>query len=209
MATSAAENYSGVWNGRIGFGQRPAVLVIDLIKGYVIEDSPLFAPGVVACVKEVPELLDAARDKAVPVIHTRVRYTPPDYRDAGIWITKAPVLKDLVEGHPYAEFCDEVVPRQGEVVVTKQYASAFFGTSLLSTLNGMRIDTLIITGCTTSGCVRATAVDTVQYGFRPVCVRECIGDRHEDPHEANLFDIDAKYGDVVSKAEALEYLESL
>ncbi len=112
-------------------------------------------------------------------------------------------------GNPYAEFCEEVVPKEGEPIIVKQYASAFFGTSLVATLNGLDVDTLIITGCTTSGCIRATAVDAVQYGFRPICPRECIGDRHEGPHEANLFDINAKYGDVISKAEVMEYLNGL
>lgn len=209
MATTQEQNYAGVWDSRLGFGNKSAVIVIDLLKGYTTEGSPLYAPGVVACVQEMPELLDLAREKRVPVIHTQVRYTPPDYADGGVWIRKAPVLKDLVEGNPYAEFCDEVIPREDEVVITKQYASAFFGTSLVATLNGLGVDTLIITGCTTSGCIRATAVDAVQHGFRPICVRECIGDRHDGPHEANLFDINAKYGDVISKAECIEYLNSL
>ena len=98
---------------------------------------------------------------------------------------------------------------EGELVVTKQYASAFFGTSLAATLTASGIDTVVLCGFSTSGCVRATGVDAVQYGFRPICVRECCGDRHDDPHEANLFDINAKYGDVITKAEALEYIGSL
>ncbi len=104
---------------------------------------------------------------------------------------------------------DGLEPAEGETLITKQYASVFFGTSFAATLTAAGIDTLIITGCTTSGCIRATAVDCVQNGFRPICVRECIGDRHEGPHEANLFDINAKYGDVISKAECLEYLNGL
>jgi maleamate amidohydrolase len=209
MAGSADQNYEGVWDSRLGFGKKSALIVIDLLQGYTTEGSALYAPGVVECVKEMPEILEVARGKKVPVIHTRVLYTPPDYADGGVWIKKAPVLKDLVPGNPLAEFCEGCEPREGEVVIVKQYASAFFGTSLIATLNGLGVDTLIITGCTTSGCIRATAVDTVQYGLRPICVRECIGDRHDGPHEANLFDINAKYGDVISKAEVLEYLNSL
>jgi maleamate amidohydrolase len=102
-----------------------------------------------------------------------------------------------------------VEPLPEELLITKNYASVFFGTSLNATLTAAGVDTLMITGCTTSGCIRATAVDAVQNGFRPICVRECIGDRHDDPHEANLFDINAKYGDVISKTEALEYVNSL
>ena len=209
MADDAENNYQGVWGGRLGFGKKSALIVIDLLKGYTTEGSPLYAPGVVNCVAEMPELLALAREKNVPVIHTNVLYTLPNYEDGGVWIKKAPVLRALVEGNPYAEFCDEVIPQSNEVVITKQYASAFFGTSLVATLNGMGVDTLILTGCTTSGCIRATAVDTVQYGFRPICVRDCVGDRHEDPHEANLFDINAKYGDVISKQETMDYFNSL
>jgi maleamate amidohydrolase len=209
MAASADKNYKGVWDSRLGFGKKSAIIVIDLLQGYTTEGSALFAPGVVECVKEMPELLEVARAKNVPIIHTRVLYTPPDYADGGVWIKKAPVLKDLVAGNPLAEFCEGCEPRPGEVTIVKQYASAFFGTSLIATLNGLGVDTLIITGCTTSGCIRATAVDAVQHGLRPICVRECIGDRHEGPHEANLFDINAKYGDVISKAETLEYLNGL
>jgi len=209
MADAADKNYAGVWDSRLGFGEKSAIIVIDLLQGYTTEGSALYAPGVVECVKEMPELLDAARAKGVPIIHTRVLYTAPNFEDGGVWIKKAPVLRDLVLGNPYAEFCEEVVPKPGEPIIVKQYASAFFGTSLVATLNGLRVDTLIITGCTTSGCIRATAVDAVQHGYRPICVKECIGDRHEGPHEANLFDINAKYGDVISKQETLEYLNGL
>jgi maleamate amidohydrolase len=206
---SATENYAGVWDNRMGFGRRPAVIVIDLLQGYTLPGAPLYAPGVVACVKEVPELLRAARKKKVPVIHTRVLYNPANFEDGGVWIKKAPVLKALVPGNQYAEFCPEVKPGKGETVIVKNYASCFFGTSLAATLTAQGVDTLIITGCTTSGCIRASAVDAVQHGFRPIVVRECVGDRHDGPHEANLFDINAKYGDVVSKAEAIRYLNSL
>lgn len=206
---SVAQNYAGVWDGRLGFGRKAAVVVIDLLQGYTIPGAPLYAPGVVKCVKEVPGLLRAARKAGVTVIHTRVLYNPANFEDGGVWIRKAPVLKSLVPGNRYAEFCPEVKPAKGETVIVKNYASCFFGTSLASTLTAMGVDTLIITGCTTSGCIRASAVDAVQHGFRPIVVRECVGDRHDDPHNANLFDINAKYGDVISKAETMAYLEGL
>ena len=209
MTDKADSNYAGVWDNRLGFGKKSALIVIDLLKGYTTEGSPLYAPGVVKCLQEMPALLELARAKKMPIIHTNVLYTPPDFADGGMWIKKAPVLQSLVAGNPYADFCDEVLPLETEVVITKQYASAFFGTSLVATLNALDVDTLIMTGCTTSGCIRATAVDTVQYGFRSICIRECVGDRHPDPHEANLFDINAKYGDVISKQEAMEYLQTL
>ncbi len=207
--SSATQNYAGVWDNRMGFGKKPVVLVIDLLQGYTLPGAPLLAPGVVKCVKEVPALLKVARKKKVPVIHTRVFYNPANFEDGGMWIKKAPVLKSLVPGNKYAEFCPEVKPAKGETVIVKNYASCFFGTSLAATLTAMGVDTVIMTGCTTSGCIRASAVDAVQNGFRPMVVRECVGDRHDGPHEANLFDINAKYGDVVSRAETIQYLESL
>jgi maleamate amidohydrolase len=209
MTKTANQNYTGVWDSRLGFGKKSALMVIDLLKGYTTEGSPLYAPGVVKCVQEMPELLKLARQKKIPIIHTRVFYNPVTFADGGMWIKKAPVLKDLVEGNLYAEICDEAKPATGELVIVKNYASCFFGTSLAATLTAMGVDTLIMTGCTTSGCIRASAVDTVQHGFRPIVVRECVGDRHDDPHNANLFDINAKYGDVISKAEAMEYLKKL
>jgi maleamate amidohydrolase len=200
---SASDNYQGVWGNRIGFGERPALLVIDFMQGYTTEGAPLYAPGVVRAVAETVELLDAARRRGVPVVHTNIRYHPGHFADGGMWVRKAPVMKDMVEGNPLAAFCPEVVPQPDEVVISKQYASAFFGTSLAPMLHAMGVDTVVLAGCSTSGCIRASAVDAVQHGFRTIVVRECVGDRHDGPHEANLFDIDSKYGDVVSKQEAL------
>ncbi len=133
-AKSATQNYSGIWDNRIGFGKKPAVIVIDLLQGYTLPGAPLYAPGVVKCVKEVPELLQAARRSKVPVLHTRVLYNPVNFEDGGVWIRKAPVLKALVPGNQYAEFCPEVKPPKGETVIVKNYASCFFGTSLAATL---------------------------------------------------------------------------
>jgi maleamate amidohydrolase len=203
MMQSAETNYQGVWGNRIGFGQRPALLVIDFLKAYTIEGAPLYAPGVVDAVAQTPELIKAARAAGIPVIHTRILYLAENCADGGMWVKKSPVMKAMVEGNVLAEFCDEVQPEQGELVIVKQYASAFFGTSLASHLHAQGIDTVIMAGCSTSGCIRASAVDAVQYGFRPIVVRDCVGDRHPDPHNANLFDIDSKYGDVVSKEEAI------
>ncbi len=206
---TAAKNYAGVWGNRLGFGRKPVLLVIDLLQGYTLKGAPLFAPGVIKAVAEVPAVLRAARAKKMPVIHTRVLYNPADFADGGMWIRKAPVLKSLVPGSKYAQFCKGVEPKKSELVIVKNYASAFFGTTLASTLTAMGADTLLIAGCTTSGCIRASAVDAVQHGFRPIVIRECVGDRHDAPHEANLFDISAKYGDVISKVEALKYIKGL
>jgi maleamate amidohydrolase len=206
---TAAKNYAGVWDGKLGFGRKTALLVIDLLQGYTLKGAPLFAPGVVKAVAEMPPLLKLARAKKMPIIHTRVLYNPSGFADGGVWIRKAPVLKSLVPGSKYAQFCKGVEPGKGELVIVKNYASCFFGTSLAATLTAMGVDTVLITGCTTSGCIRASAVDAVQHGFRPIVIRECVGDRHDGPHEANLFDINAKYGDVISKTDAMKYIKGL
>ncbi|MFS2159437.1 N-carbamoylsarcosine amidohydrolase [Pseudomonas sp. Pseusp122] len=200
---SADANYQGVWGQRIGFGKKPALLMIDFMQGYTTTGAPLYAPGVVSAVKESVELLACARQHGIVVVHTNIRYHPGHFADGGIWVKKAPVMTDMVEGNPLAAFCVEVLPQDNEVVISKQYASSFFGTSLASMLHAQGIDTVVLAGCSTSGCIRATAVDAVQHGFRTIVVRECVGDRHSAPHEANLFDIDSKYGDVVSKSEAM------
>jgi maleamate amidohydrolase len=206
---SANDNYQGVWGQRIGFGQKSALLMIDFMRGYTTEGAPLFAPGVVSAVAESAELLESARRQGIAVVHTNIRYHPGHFADGGIWVKKAPVMKDMVEGNPLAAFCEAVLPRADEVVISKQYASAFFGSSLASMLHAQGIDTVVLAGCSTSGCIRATAVDAVQHGFRTIVVRECVGDRHPAPHEANLFDIDSKYGDVVSKQEAIAQFERM
>ncbi|MGE4533094.1 N-carbamoylsarcosine amidohydrolase [Halomonas sp.] len=207
-AQQVSDNYKGVWDGRVGFGRKAALLVIDFMQGYTTPGSPLYAPGVVDAVARMPQLLAVARDCQIPVIHTNIIYHAPDQRDGGMWVKKAPVMRAMVSGNPYASFCEEVIPSDDELVITKQYPSAFFGTSLASTLMAMGVDTLILTGCSTSGCIRASAVDGVQHGFRVMVVRECVGDRHPEPHEANLFDIDSKYGDVVSLDHTLNHLRA-
>jgi maleamate amidohydrolase len=208
MSADLQQNYEGVWDTRIGFGQKPALVVIDFMKGYTDPESPLFAPDVVKAVSASAPLIEQARSQDIPVIHTNILYHS-GFMDGGVWLKKAPVMKAMVKGNPYAEFCDAVAPLESELIFTKQYASAFFGTSLSSTLTALGVDTVVLLGCSTSGCIRASAVDAMQYGFRPIVVRECVGDRHSEPHEANLFDIDSKYGDVVLREEVMEYLSHL
>jgi maleamate amidohydrolase len=209
MNDTLSDNYRGVWDQRLGFGRRPALLAIDFMQAYTTEGAPLFAPGVVSAVEESRELLACARRTGIPVIHTHIRYHAGHFADGGLWVKKAPVMKDMVAGNPLAAFCPPVAPLADEVVLSKQYASAFFGTALAPLLVAQGIDTLLMIGCSTSGCIRASAVDAVQHGFRAMVVRECVGDRHPGPHEANLFDIDSKYGAVVHNQEALDYLNRL
>lgn len=205
---TAAENYRGVWGSRLGFGERWCLLVIDFVRAYTDPASPLFAPDVGAAVAETRDVLEQWRSRRLPVVHTCIAYHEPDCSDGGVWIKKAPVLHCLSAGSPLGAFCDGMEPQEGELVITKQYASAFFGTPLAASLASRGVDTVVIVGCTTSGCVRASAVDAMQNGFRPIVVRDCVGDRHPGPHEANLFDIDSKYGDVISKAELMTLLKS-
>jgi maleamate amidohydrolase len=193
--------------GRVGFGKRPALLIVDFIVGFTDLRSPL-ASNFDSEVEATRRLLEVAREKRIPIFFTTIEYDE-GYRDAGVFIKKIPSLSVLQKGSRMTEVDERIRPRPGEHVISKKYASAFFGTSLASTLTASRCDTVLITGCTTSGCVRASAVDSCQYGFHTIVVREAVGDRAQGPHEANLFDIDAKYGDVVSLSEALEYLKGI
>jgi nicotinamidase-related amidase len=192
----------------VGFGERPAVLVVDFVRAYTTPGAPLYAaPGVPDAVRASVPLLAAARQAGVPVIYTTVSYAP-DGRDGGQFVRKVPALLQLTHGSPLAQIVEELPPAPGDLVIEKKYASAFFGTHLAATLTADRIDTVIMVGCSTSGCIRASAVDGMQYGFRVIVPRECVGDRAPGPHEANLFDIDGKYGDVVSATEAITYLRA-
>lgn len=200
-------NYTGVFESRIGFGQRPALILIDFVEAYFAPGSPLYA-NVSVALNAAIELRAAARKAGVPVIYTNVEYHP-SMRDGGRFAQKVAALSSFVRGNPMGEWADGLEPAEDELVISKQYASAFFGTSLASTLIAAGHDSLIISGLSTSGCVRATCVDACQHGFIPIVVEDAVGDRHKDVHRANLFDMNAKYGDVVSLAEACEHFTHL
>jgi maleamate amidohydrolase len=195
------------FRGRLGWGARPALLVIDVCRAYVDPASPLYA-GVEEACASAGRLVDAARGAGVPVVFTRVEYEPGG-ADGGMFYRKVAALRCFERGNPLADWLDHPRPAEGEVVVTKQYASAFFGTSLSATLAAWGIDTLVICGLSTSGCVRATGLDAVQHGLRPMVVADACGDRAAGPHEANLFDLDAKYADVVDEPEAIAQMQRL
>ena len=202
-----AEDYRRAgFSNRLGFGSRPALVVIDFCQAYLDPTSPLYA-GVEDARAACQRVLDAARAADIPVLHTRVEFQPGG-ADGGVFFRKVGALECFVRGNPLGACGEGLAPTGDEVVVVKQYASGFFGTSLASTLTSMGVDTLIHTGVSTSGCVRATAVDACQHGFVPVVVRDACGDRNPQVHEANLFDLDAKYADVVSEQEVLDYLSS-
>jgi len=198
------ENYVGAFDGRLSFGKRPALLIVDFVMAYLDPASPLYAQ-VEDALASNERLLADARAAAIPVFFTNVVYQA-DGTDGGLFYKKIPSLRVFLEGSPLGAFPPSLQPLDGERVISKQFASAFFGTSLAETLSGEDIDTLLITGLSTSGCVRATALDALQSGFAPFVVREACGDRHSAPHEANLFDLQAKYAEVVSEQEACAFM---
>ncbi|HWA60650.1 MAG TPA: isochorismatase family protein [Caulobacteraceae bacterium] len=189
------------FGGRLAFGRRPALLVIDVVEAYLRPDSPLYA-GVEGALAANVRLVEAARSAGIPVVYTNVVYQAGGL-DGGVFYRKVPALKCFDAGSPLGRFPPQIAPRAGELVVCKQYASAFAGTSLAATLRALGVDTVVIGGFTTSGCVRASATDALQNGFIPFVVREACGDRAAGPHEANLFDLQAKYAEVVGEAEAM------
>lgn len=192
---------------RVGFGRRPAVLVVDLLRGFTDPESPL-GSVLDAEVEATAGLLDEARRRDVPAFFTVTAYDP-SFADGGLFVAKIPSLRILTRGAPATEIDPRLEPERGGIVVEKQFASAFFATPLAASLTALGIDTLVVTGCTTSGCVRATVVDALQNGFRAIVPEECVGDRAAEPHAASLVDIDGKYGDVVALDDALEYLRNL
>jgi len=196
------------FGGRGGFGHHPALLVVDMTLGFTDPESPL-GSDLDGPIEAIRKLLEAARRAEIPIIFTTVAYRESDKLTAGTFIDKVPALLTLEAGSRWAEIDPRIAPRETEPVLNKLFASGFFGTGLSSALTAAGIDTLIVTGATTSGCVRATVVDALQYGFRPVVPREAVGDRNPDAHEANLYDVDAKYADVVSVEETREYLEEV
>jgi maleamate amidohydrolase len=185
--------------GQLGMGKAPAVLVIDFVRGFT--DPTHFGGGNIGdAVTRTVELLSLARARRWPVAHTRVVYAE-DGSDTSIFTLKVPTLLRLTETSPLSQIVPELTPATGEAVFRKKHASAFFGTDLAAWLTFRRVDTLLIAGCTTSGCVRATVVDASAYNLRPIVVTDCVGDRALGPHEANLFDMGQKYADLISLEE--------
>ena len=196
------------FHGRAGFGRRPALLVVDVNIGFTDPASPL-ACELEDVVTAIRRLVDEARRAGLPVVYTTVSYGEGDRVAAAAFIDKVPALLTLQAGSPWVEIDPRLAPQPGEPVLNKLFASAFFGTPLGSMLAAAGCDSVIVTGASTSGCVRATVVDALQHGYRPVVPREAVGDRNPAAHEANLYDIDAKYGDVVPLAEVVSHLEEL
>lgn len=187
------------------------MIVVDFTKAYTTLGSKWYCPGkdfgVVDAVDQSIDLLTLARKKRVPIFYTTVYFEHPT--DGGIFTQKIPAIRSWTKDNPLCEIDQKVLPQAGDSVLVKQYPSAFFGTNLACNLRAINVDTCIVIGCSTSGCIRASVLDGMQQGFRCIVPRECVGDRTESIHDANLFDINAKNGDVVAKQVVMDYLTKL
>ena len=202
-AAQYAENNLGE---SVGLGEQPALVVIDLINAFTDPESRL-GSAVGGVLDQTERLLAAFRDHDLPRYFTTIAFEE-SYGDAGMFVEKVPALRDLELNTDRVAVDEQVAPVGDERVVLKKYASAFFGTDLQAELTTHRVDTLVIAGVTTSGCVRATAVDSLQHGYRTIVPADAVGDRAEGPHRANLFDIDAKYGDVVETDDVVRFVDT-
>lgn len=208
MSETLDENYAKAgYHKHQQWGQRPALILIDFARAYFEPEAPLYgAEGCANALESAKRLLQVARQQGIPVIFTEVKYRPGGL-DGGIFFRKSPPLTCFQADNPLQKLAEGLDVRDGEIMITKQYPSAFFASSLAATLTAMGIDTTVLTGVTTSGCVRATCVDSMSSGFITLVVKDAVGDRDPRPHEANLYDMSAKYADVISEADAAAYFE--
>lgn len=207
MVKLELENYTGVFDTDLNFGKRPALILIDFVQAYFDKDSPLYA-DVEDALASAARIRTTARKSGVPVIYTNVVYHP-SMVDAGRFFEKVKPLSAFKAGSKDGAFMPTLSPSDEELVISKQYPSAFFGTSLASALTALGIDCVLLAGLSTSGCVRASCVDACSHGFTTFVVKDACGDRHSAPHEANLFDMNAKYATVVSESQALKHLSGV
>jgi maleamate amidohydrolase len=208
MSDDTREIYERARLGQsVTLGERPAVLVVDFSRGFTDPECTM-GSDLTREVEATNRLLAAAREREIPIIFTTIGFEP-NLKDGSLWLEKAPGLGELLIGGKWVEIDPRLGRREDETVILKKGASAFFGTNLPSILVSQGVDTIVMCGATTSGCIRATAIDLLQYGYPTLVPRECVGDRAQAPHEANLVDIQAKYADVVSVEAALSYLESV
>jgi nicotinamidase-related amidase len=195
---------------RFGFGRRPALINVDFQNAYTRPDEfPTAYEADPQQIDHVNQLARLCRTKECPVIWTYVAYLPTG-EDCGVWGTRSDTpdsLQNIKEGSRRASLDERCEVKGGDIVINKRMASAFFETNLGSLFTWHRVDTIIVTGGSTSGCVRATVVDGLSRGFRTVLPEECVADRHESPHFANLYDMALKYADVVPVAEVVAFME--
>lgn len=183
----------------ISLGTSPALIVVDFVNGFL--DPEMFGGGnIIDAARATVPMIATFRDRGAPVVFTRVVYAA-DGSDAGVWCEKAPRLRELTEDDPSSHVADFLAPQQGDIIIRKTQASAFFGTDLSAILRMRGVDTLVVTGATTSGCVRATVIDAISLNFRPVVITDCVGDRALGPHEANLFDMGQKYANMIGAGQ--------
>jgi maleamate amidohydrolase len=189
---------AGYGQGNVGFGEKPAILIVDFQKAFTSKESPMGgSPFITSAVNKTKELLSIAREANLPIIYTVVGYRE-DQKDMGLWPLKVSLLSEVTLGSKWVEIDDALEVKEEDIVLIKKMPSAFFNTELTNILISNRIDTVVIAGCTTSGCIRATAIDSFSYGFRTIIAEECVGDQGMEPHKANLFDIKNRYGDILS-----------
>lgn len=210
MSESLDQNYAKAgYHAKQSWGARPALILIDFAKAYFDPAAPLYGgEGCQTALENAARLADAARASGVPVIFTEVKYQPGG-ADGGAFYAKVPALSCFDAGAETQKLMPPLKVEKDDILITKQYPSGFFGTSLAATLHWLKIDTLLLTGVTTSGCVRATCIDSISHGFVTLVVKDGVGDRAEGPHEANLFDMSAKYADLLSTDEAIAYFGRL
>lgn len=193
------------FGARMGCGQRPALLLIDFTVGFADPDQ-FGAPAIRAASERTEPLLELARSVGMPVAHSKIVYAP-DGSDAGVHTLKVPRLLTLTPDNPASDFVPNLYPISGEIVIQKRLPSVFFATELGPLFTSRQIDTVLVAGCTTSGCVRASVVDGMCLGFRMLVIRDCVADRADAPHQASLFDMDKKYADVISSDEAVNLIK--
>ena len=209
MSEELDENYSRAnYHSAQTWGSRPALVLIDFAQAYFDEAYPLFGgQGCQSALDNVARLAPAARAAGIPVIFTEVKYQPGGL-DGGAFYSKVPALSCFDAGTDSQRLADGLSMEVDDILITKQYPSAFFGTSLDATLRWLKVDTLLLTGVTTSGCIRATCIDSISHGFVTLVVSDAVGDRAQEPHDANLYDMSAKYADLLTTEEAIAYFST-
>jgi len=209
MAEELDENYARAkYHSAQQWGTRPALVLVDFAQAYFDEAYPLFGgEGCRTALENAARLAPVARKADIPVIFTEVKYQPGGL-DGGAFYSKVPALSCFDAGKDSQRLADGLSMEASDILVSKQYPSAFFGTSLDATLKWLKVDTLLLTGVTTSGCIRATCIDSISHGFVTLVVSDAVGDRAQAPHDANLYDMSAKYADLLNTEEAISYLSS-
>lgn len=198
---------AGYGQGAIGIGDKVAVLVVDFQKAFTCNSSPIGGnPLILSALQCTSELISIVRNRDIPIIYTVVAYDE-NKMDIGLWPKKVPILSQILIGSKWAELDESLEVKKADTVIVKKMPSAFFNTNLTNILIRNQIDTIIITGCTTSGCIRATAIDSFSYGFRTIIAKDCVGDQNLESHSANLFDIHNRYGDILTNDEIKQAIE--